>query len=57
MCVRIFHDWLVEKKTKTRVTIEKDSLVPQITAHMAPLCMILAPDGALDGTRGRAVVQ
>ena len=27
------------------------------TAHIAPLCMVLEPFSALDGTRGRAAVQ
>ena len=44
-------------KLITKVTIEKSFPCTHKTAYMAPLCIVLAPVGALDGTRGRAVAQ
>ena len=44
-------------KTITKVTMEIVSFYSHSAAYMAPLCMFLAPVGALDGTRGRAVAQ
>ena len=55
--MRIFHYWLVETKTKTRVKNWKSFLCPYRFAYIAPLCMILVLFAALDSTKSRAVVH
>ena len=44
-------------QTTNRIEIFFDSLYPYSTAHLALLCIVLAPVGPLGGTRGHALVQ
>ena len=58
--VKITHDWLVGKGLKPNPKQSHNVIsffFSYSTVLMAPICMVLALVGALDGTRGRIAVQ